>query len=69
MELTIHRLGLSSDRRTNRWAITCQCGKVNEPTTTIRASQRFCCEKCGTEIYADYNAEPPTAKVVGGEQP
>jgi predicted SprT family Zn-dependent metalloprotease len=64
MTLRIERIGLSRDLRTNRWSIICQCGKRNEPSTTMRATQRFQCEKCQAEIYADYNANPPTAKII-----
>ena len=54
-------LGPSSDRRTNRWRVKCiSCEKDFEPPTTMRAKQLIDCQKCGCEMIADYNAEPPT---------
>jgi hypothetical protein len=64
---TPRRLGWSHDYRTNRWSVECPaCGKTFEPQTTMLAHQHLTCpaRKCGVELSADYNAEPPTVTVV-----
>jgi peptide subunit release factor 1 (eRF1) len=58
----VRLLGLSSDHRTNRWEITCpKCGNAFSPQTTRLSTQWMECpkRKCGAEMEADYNAEPP----------
>lgn len=51
-------LGVSCDRRTNRWAVICDCGKRFEPATTMFGSGVVTCPKCGQSWRCDYNAEP-----------
>ncbi len=48
-------IGLSSDWRTNRWSITCNCGKVFEPPTTMYSCQNVECTKCGLQEMINYN--------------
>lgn len=50
-------LGSSKDERTNRWRITCDCGKTFEPPTTIFSTQIVECPKCGQRAVADYNTQ------------
>jgi transposase len=59
---TIRYSGVSTDYLTNRWSVTCDCGKSFEPGTTLRSKQSFSCPKCGAEYYADYNADPVLLK-------
>jgi DNA-directed RNA polymerase subunit RPC12/RpoP len=59
-------IGPSSDRRTNRWEITClKCGKPFVPATTMFSKDLVECprQSCGAQMLADYNAEPPTLKL------
>lgn len=59
MNQLLRYIGPSSDRRTNRWSITCpRCGHVFEPRTTMFAKVTLACEarKCGAELFVDYNA-------------
>lgn len=48
---------LGSDRtgRTNRWRLTCSCGKKWEPTTTRLAKREEECPKCHRIEIVDYN--------------
>jgi predicted nucleic acid-binding Zn ribbon protein len=62
---TLTYVGRSSDARTNRWAVVCDCGKRFEPVTTMYATQTVVCPKCNAELFCDYNAEPATIKKVG----
>jgi hypothetical protein len=48
-------LGLSRDYRTNRWEITCDCGKVFKPQTTMLRFQSVECPKCLKVETIDYN--------------
>lgn len=49
-------LGPSRDWRTSRWEVVCPgCGARNYPATTMRAVQIVTCEKCGSEMRANYN--------------
>lgn len=51
-------IGESTDRRTNKWVLTCgKCGKSFEPRTTMHAKQNVTCPKCGAEETVDYNAK------------
>ena len=51
-------LGLSRDRRTNRWRLTCsKCGKKWRPLTTMFAVKVETCPKCEHEEVVDYNAD------------
>ena len=64
-------LGESRDSRTNRWRITCPvCSHAFEPETTMRSTQHVICpgRKCGRELVADYNAEPPVVRALEGEE-
>ncbi len=58
VEFTVPRaIGLSSDRRTNKWRVTCpNCGKEFVPPTTMLRWQELQCEnrKCLAELRADY---------------
>lgn len=59
-------LGQSSDLRTGRWKITCPvCGNEFEPQTTRLSWQNLQCprKKCGAEMTAYYNEEPPVVKL------
>jgi phage terminase large subunit GpA-like protein len=70
METTPRVIGLSRDNRTQRWLVTCpRCGHVFEPQTTRLSWQDMDCPKtkCGARMMADYNAEPPTVKLVRKE--
>jgi hypothetical protein len=49
-------LGPSSDGRTNKWELTCQCGKVFVPPTTMLARREEQCPKCGRVRVIDYNS-------------
>lgn len=49
-------LGSSHDGRTNRWELTCGCGKQWEPTTTMLARRDEQCPRCGASQIVDYNA-------------
>jgi hypothetical protein len=51
----IRCIGLSSDYRTNRWRMDCDCGKTFEPQTTMFASQEVECPKCGCREFINYN--------------
>lgn len=57
-------LGASSDFRTNRWSVSCICGKQFEPSTTRLSTQTINCPRCGVEMFANYNAEPAEIKLV-----
>lgn len=50
-------LGPSSDGRTNRWKLICQCGKNHIPTTTMLPKRSEQCPKCKREEVVDYNAD------------
>lgn len=50
-------IGASPDRRTNRWELTCPCGKRWIPTTTMFAKRHEQCPKCRREELVDYNAD------------
>lgn len=61
-------LGLSRDQRTQRWQVQCPaCGNVFVPETTMCSTQSMTCTKakCGVELHANYNAEPPVVTVAG----
>ena len=49
-------LGSSGDGRTNRWKLTCGCGKEWEPTTAMLAKRDEECPRCGAHQVVDYNA-------------
>ena len=59
----------SKDGRTNRWRITCDCGKAFEPTTTLYSTQAVECPKCGQRAVADYNAQTVTVNDGKEHQP
>jgi RNase P subunit RPR2 len=61
-DVQIRYAGPSSDWRTNRWTVTCSCGKSFEPPTTMRSKQSVICPKCGREILFDYNALPESVE-------
>lgn len=49
-------LGLSIDYRTNRWRIICKnCGKSQEPDTTMLATQFVQCHNCDNSEDINYN--------------
>lgn len=56
--ITKRLLGPSSDLRTNRWELTCPCGKTWKPTTTRLARRHEQCPRCKHEEEVDYNKEP-----------
>ena len=62
--ITLRYAGMSSDYRTNRWSVGCECGRQFNPTTTMLRYQTFSCPYCLTEYSADYNAEPPSIKKI-----
>lgn len=48
--------GSSKDLRTNVWEVLCpKCGKITQPPTTMFATQRVKCNKCGYEETINYN--------------
>ena len=55
-------IGLSRDQRTQRWQVSCVCGHLFEPITTMFATQRITCPSCSKELVCDYNAEPPRVR-------
>jgi phage terminase large subunit GpA-like protein len=64
-------LGLSSDYRTQRWRVVCpKCGHTFSPRTTMLSTQLIDCPKakCGTVLFANYNAEPPTVTVAKNQE-
>lgn len=64
------RIGPSSDWRTSRWRITCPaCGHQFVPLTTMLGFQSLTCpgRKCGKELGANYNAEPPIVILYGSD--
>lgn len=50
-------IGHSRDYRTCRWEITCECGKIFFPETTMLRYQEIICPKCGKKETIDYNKE------------
>jgi peptide subunit release factor 1 (eRF1) len=67
----VRLLGLSNDHRANRWEITCpKCGNTFSPQTTRLATQWMECpkRKCAAEMEANYNAEPPTVRILPNTQ-
>lgn len=52
-------LGSSSDGRTNRWKLICQCVKEWKPTTTRFAKRDEQCPKCERAEIVDYNDPTP----------
>jgi hypothetical protein len=57
-ETTPEYLGASSDKRTNRWSVTCPaCTKSFEPPTTMLQFQELVCRnsKCSQAMVVDYN--------------
>jgi len=58
IEPSIRYAGPSTDLRTNKWSVTCSCGKIFIPVTTMRSTQNFSCPKCDTHYFVDYNKEP-----------
>lgn len=48
-------IGLSSDRRTNKWKLECDCGKSWEPTTTMLGVRDERCPKCQKSQVVNYN--------------
>lgn len=56
-------IGLSDDRRTNKWRF--YCGQRSwEPRTTMFAKEITNCKICGAELFIDYNAKT-IAKATG----
>lgn len=53
--VTIRCVGGSRDGRTNVWAITCGCGHIFNPPTTMLATQLVKCPKCHYEQAINYN--------------
>lgn len=54
----IHTVGLSEDKRTNVWSLTCKkCGKTFRPPTTMLADQLVVCQnrKCENKEAVNYN--------------
>ena len=47
--------GLSNDRRTNKWLLTCPCGKSWNPTTTLFAIRSETCPRCEKTETVNYN--------------
>ena len=65
-------IGLSRDQRTQRWRVVCpKCGHLFEPRTTMLSWQDISCPKPGCEarLMADYNAEPPTVRLMSNADP
>ena len=64
LRFTKRLLGLSADHRTNKWELTCSCGKKWKPTTTMLAKREEECPKCLHWEIVDYNevsqAAPPS---------
>jgi hypothetical protein len=58
MEATIVYIDHSSDYRTNRWRVTCGCGKSFVPPTTMMAKEILVCPKCNVSYLVDYNGSP-----------
>jgi hypothetical protein len=61
---TIRCIGPSHDFRTNRWRVNCECGNTFDPCTTMLSTQTFECPKCRRGYIADYNAIPPSIKLL-----
>jgi hypothetical protein len=57
--MKLYPIGLSTDERTNKWKIICDCGKDFIPETTLLSRQIIECPKCKTNFMAFYNDEPP----------
>jgi hypothetical protein len=58
-------IGESYDGRTNRWRITCSCGKDFDPPTTRFSRTVESCPKCGKQWKVNYN-QPSIAEGAGG---
>ena len=54
-DVSVRYVGPSSDWRTNRWSVTCSCGRTFEPPTTMFGCHEVTCPKCGREILLNYN--------------
>ena len=55
---TLKCIGLSRDGHTNVWLATCRdCGKEHQPPTTMFATQKLTCPRCGNSAEVDYNKE------------
>lgn len=50
-------VGASSDGRTNRWRIGCECGRDFDPPTTRLGSAIETCPKCAQRWAVNYNAQ------------
>ena len=60
MSKLLHHQGLSTDKRTNRWSVTCPtCVRDFSPQTTMLSTDYLTCpnSKCEQNIFVDYNAE------------
>lgn len=64
LPISIRYVGHSHNWHTNVWNVQCECGKCFQPPTTMLSKHHFSCPRCGTEYYADYNAEPVVIKIV-----
>lgn len=53
-------LGPSSDQRTNRWRLTCDCGYTWEPRTTMFSLDHITCYSCNNDYFIDYNKQKAT---------
>lgn len=54
-DIQFRAIGLSSDRRTNKWEVVCLCGQRFQPHTTLLARQSFNCPKCDRLYVANWN--------------
>ncbi len=57
-DASIKYLGPTSDYRSNRWRVSCECGRSFDPSSTMYARQNIECPRCGKMYFVDYNAEP-----------
>ena len=48
-------IGLSSDKRTNRWELELPCGHKEKPSTTLFSTQVIQCSRCLKEFMVNYN--------------
>ena len=56
-------LGPTSDQRSNLWEVTCVCGIIFTPASTMYALQTVQCPRCNVEMRCRYNDCPPTIVV------